>query len=162
MRSEPVLQQMLQIREGWPLSNKDLHKIAADRNGKAVFVDWFSVTSSFNQIEKLYMLVWRNGICKLIDLNTEMKYLRQAVTDFFNEKDVFLPDVKTTPLEDMDLENLVPKNIFAYDPQPVENCKELIKPLFDAPLIEDEDLLVLSVTESFQNFPLHAIEDGEN
>ena len=95
---------MLRIREGRPLSNKDLHNIAADRNGKAVFVDWFSVVSSFNQIEKVYMLVWRNGICKLIDLDTEMKSPRQAGADFFNDKDVYLPGVDMTPLKDMDLE----------------------------------------------------------
>jgi CHAT domain-containing protein len=164
MRCEPLLRQMLRIREGWPFSNKDLHKIATDRNGKAVFIDWFSVTSSFNQIEKLYMLVWRNGICKLIDLNTEMKSPRQAVTNFFNDKDkdIYLPGVRMTPLKDMDLENLVPKNVFADKPRPVKNCMELIKPLFDDPLMEDEDLLVLSVTEGFQNFPLHAVEDGKN
>jgi len=28
-------------------------------------------------------------------------------------------------------------------------------------MVEDEDLLVFSVTEGFENFPLHAIEDGE-
>jgi hypothetical protein len=43
----------------------------------------------------------------------------------------------------------------------VETCIELVRPLFDGPLIEAEDLLVLSVTEGFHNFPLHAIEDEE-
>lgn len=162
MRSEPLLRQMLRIREGRPLSNKDLYRISADRNGKVVFVDWFSVTSLFNQIEKLYMLVWRNGICKLVDLKTEMESPRQAGTDIFNDKDFYLPGVDMTPLEDMGLENLVPENLFAGEPQPVENRMELVKPLFDGPIIEDEDLIVFNVTEGFQNFPLHAIEVDNN
>lgn len=162
MRSEPLLYQMLRIREGWPLSNEDLHKIAEGRKGKAVFVDWFTATSSFNQTEKVYMLVWRNGVCKLVDLATEVKSCRQDISDFFNNKELYLPDVDLTNLANMDLEHLVPKSVFGDDPQPVENCMELIQPLFDDSLVEDEDLLVLSVTEGFQNFPLHAIEDGKN
>jgi hypothetical protein len=39
MRKEPILEKMLKIREGRPVSNQDLQKIAATRNGKVVFVD---------------------------------------------------------------------------------------------------------------------------
>lgn len=162
MQSEPVLQRMLRIREGWPLSSQDLHKIAASRKGKVAFVDWFRV-SSLNQIEKLYMLIWRNGVCKLIDLNMEFKGAQKAIKDFFRDKDVYLPDVEPTPLKDMDLDRLIPKKVQVLDddPQRVDLCMGLVRPLFDDALVEAEDLLVLSVTEGFNNFPLHAIEDSE-
>ena len=62
----------------------------------------------------------------------------------------------------MDLENLTPRNNLILDHQPVENCIELVEPLFDNTLVENEDLLVLCVTEGFQNFPLHAIETDVN
>jgi hypothetical protein len=104
MREELVLQRMLRIREGWPLSSDDLHKIAVGRNGKVAFVDWFRVTSSFNQTEKTYMIIWRNGVCKLIDLKTEFKKPWQEITAFFGwkNKDVYLPDVDRTRLGKMD------------------------------------------------------------
>lgn len=164
MRSEPLLQEMLRIREGRPLSNDDLHKIAAGRDGKAVFVDWFSTTNSVDMKKKVYMIVWRNGDCKLIDLNIELKKPRRAINQFFDNKNDFLPDIRLTPLEDMDLENMIPNrsNIEVKNqPVPVRNCMDLIRPLFDRSLVEAEDLLVLSVTEGFNNFPFHAIEDGK-
>ncbi|PMD12839.1 hypothetical protein NA56DRAFT_756272 [Hyaloscypha hepaticicola] len=161
MRSEPLLQEMLRIREGRPLSNDDLHKIAAGRNGKAVFVDWFSTTNSVDMKEKVYMIVWRNGDCKLIDLNTELEMPRRAINQFFNCKNTHLPDIRLTPLEAMD-ENMIPnRSNIEVDNQPVVDCMDLIRPLFDSSLVEPEDLLVLSVTEGFNNFPLHAIDDGE-
>ncbi|KAE9371934.1 hypothetical protein N431DRAFT_411061 [Stipitochalara longipes BDJ] len=47
--------------------------------------------------------------------------------------------------------------------KPVLNCFELVKPLFEEPMVEPGDLLVLSLTEGFHNFPLHAIqEESEN
>jgi CHAT domain-containing protein len=162
MRHDPLLQHMLRIREGRPLSNKDLHAISADRNRKAVFVDWFSVKIPFSNDEKLYMLVWRNGICKLIDLNTRKKNIRRVISEFFNDKDVHLPDVvRTASQKDMDLENPVPITIPTDELVPVLDCLELVQPLFDDPMIEDEDLMVFSVTEGFENFPLHAIEDDD-
>jgi hypothetical protein len=165
MREQPVLQRMLRIREGWPLSSEDLHKIAAARNGKVAFVDWFRVTSSFNQSDKVYMIIWRNGVCKLIDLKTELKKQGQEIAAFlaWENRDVYLPDVYRTRLEKMDWERFVPQNVNVDedDVRPVESCFELVRPLFDDPLIEAEDLLVLSVTEGFRNFPLHAVEDDE-
>jgi CHAT domain-containing protein len=44
----------------------------------------------------------------------------------------------------------------------VLNCFELVKPLFEDPLVEAEDLLVLSLTEGFHNFPLHAVQEDED
>jgi hypothetical protein len=166
MREQPVLLRMLRIREGWPLSVEDLHKISAARNGKVAFVDWFRITSSFNRIDKIYMIIWRNGVCKLVDLKKEFKEQGQEIATFFDgkNKDVYLPDVDRTRLEKMDWERFVPKNvnIDEDDVRPVESCIELVRPLLDDPLVEAEDLLVLSVTEGLHNFPLHAVEgDGK-
>ncbi len=109
------------------------------------------------------MIIWHNGVCKLIDLKTEFKKPWQEIMTFFDtkNKDVYLPDVDRTRLEKMHWERFIPKNvdIDEDDVRPVENCIELVRPLFDDPLIEAEDLQVLSVTEGFHNFPLHAIED---
>jgi hypothetical protein len=56
MRREPVLERMPRIREGRPVSNQDFHKIAAFRQGKVVFVDWFIITF-IDRIQRLYMLL---------------------------------------------------------------------------------------------------------
>jgi hypothetical protein len=166
MRREPVLERMFRIREGRPVSDHDLHKIAATRQGKVVFVDWFTITSFVGKARRrVYMLLWRNGICKGIDLGTEHGLLRAGVKKFFDVKDVYLPDVLPTPLEQMDLEEMAPsaeKTIREDDLKPILNCFELIKPLFDDPLVEPGDLLVLSLTEGFHNFPLHAIQEYED
>ncbi|CZR67371.1 uncharacterized protein PAC_17270 [Phialocephala subalpina] len=161
MRHEPVLERMLRIREGRPVSNQDLHKIAASRQGKVVFVDWFTITL-VDHIPRIYMLLWRNGVCKGIDLQTKYRAQLAAVEDFFADKDLFLPDVLPTAFKDMDLEKLAPKADKPEDDlRPVVNCFELVKPLFEDPLIEPGDLLVLSLTEGFHNFPLHAIQEDK-
>jgi hypothetical protein len=165
MRREPVLERMLRIREGRPVSDHDLHKISATRQGKVVFVDWFTITSFVGKVRRVYMLLWRNGICKAIDLGTEHGLQRAAVKKFFDVKDVYLPDVLPTPLEQMDLEEMAPtteKAICDDDLKPVLNCFELVKPLFNDTLVEPGDLLVLSLTEGFHNFPLHAIQEYED
>lgn len=161
MRREPVLERMLRIREGRPVSNQDLHKIAASRQGKVVFVDWFTVRF-VDHTPRLCMLLWRNGICKGINLETKHRTQLAAVEDFFADKDLFLPDVLPTPLKDMNLEKLAPKADKPEDDlRPIVNCFELVKPLFEDPLIEPGDLLVLSLTEGFHNFPLHAIQEDK-
>jgi len=164
MRCEPVLERMLRIREGRPVSNQDLHKIAATRQGKVVFVDWFTITT-VDHVSRVYMLLWRNGICKRIDLGTEHSFQRAAVKKFFDVKDVYLPDILPTPLEEMNLHEMAPAAEKVFDDgvlKPVLNCFELVKPLFEDPLVEAEDLLVLSLTEGFHNFPLHAVQEDED
>lgn len=159
MTSMPLLQQMLRVREGWPLSENDLHEIAGRRNGKVVFVDWFSTMSLFNTDEKIYMIVWRDGKSELIDLRTTLHDVAKSVHSFFANPDVFLPEVDITLEKDMDMEDMVPKNR-SSDPdeeRKIWNCANLIKPLLDRRLVEPEDLLVFSTTEGFNNFPLHAI-----
>jgi CHAT domain-containing protein len=163
MRREPVLERMFRIREGRPVSNQDLHKIAATRQGKVVFVDWFTITTFPRNVPRMYMLLWRNGVCKGIDLGTEHRVQHAAVKEFFDNKDLYLPDVDTTPLKEMNLEDLTPGTEKAIDDElrPVVNCLQLVRPLFDDPLVEPGDLLVLSLTEGFHNFPLHAIQDED-
>jgi CHAT domain-containing protein len=160
MRREPVLERLFGLREGRPVSNQDLHKIAATRKGKVVFVDWLTITSSIDHIPRLYMLLWRNGDCKEIDLGTDHRVQCAAVKEFFQDKSLYLPDVEPTPLEYMNLDHLAPKTEKPTNKlRPVLNCFKLVKPLFDNPLVEPGDLLVLSPTEGFHNFPLHAIQD---
>jgi CHAT domain-containing protein len=163
MRREPVLERMFRIREGRPVSNQDLHKVAATRQGKVVFVDWFTITSSIDHVPRLYMLLWRNGICKGIDLKTEHGTQIEAAKQFFEDKDVYLPDVDPTPLKEMNLEEMAPREEKSIEDElkPVLNCFELVKPLFNDPLIKPGDMLVLSLTEGFHNFPLHAIQEDE-
>jgi CHAT domain-containing protein len=165
MRCEPALERMLRIREGRPISDQDLHKIAATRQGKVVFVDWFTITSIVGHVSKVYMLLWRNGVCKRIDLETEHSSQRAAVEKFFDVKDMYLPDVLPTPLGEMNLHEMAPAAEKEFDDgelKPVLNCFELVQPLFKDPLVEAGDLLVLSLTEGFHNFPLHAIQEDED
>ena len=165
MRQEPVLERMLRIREGRPVSDQDLHKIAATRGGKVAFIDWITITNFQHKVTRVYMLIWRNGICKGVDLGTEHGFQQASVKEFFDVKDVYLPDVSPTPLDEMNLEEMAPtaaKEIADDDLKPVLSCFELVKPLFNDSLVEKGDLLVLSLTEGFHNFPLHAIQEDED
>ncbi|KAI9769746.1 MAG: hypothetical protein M1839_003592 [Geoglossum umbratile] len=159
MRSEPVLRRMLDLREGRPLSDHDLKRIAASRGGKVAFVDWFRVSSQFELGERLHMLIWRDGVCKLIDLQTEAKKAQRDIRNFFGDPDIYLPPPERTRFGGLDLETLLSRGI-VYDGEikNVDICMELIKPLFDDSLIQPEDLLVLCTTEGIHHFPLHAVE----
>ncbi|KAK2593625.1 hypothetical protein QQS21_008673 [Conoideocrella luteorostrata] len=164
MKNVPLLQQLLKVREGWPLSQNDLQKMDNRRNSKVVFVDWFSTISLFNTAEKIYMILWRNGTFSLVDLHTTLNDIADPIRQFFENPDEFLPEVEPTPIKAMDLKNMVPKNRTSdlAEHRKLRSCSKLIEPLLDSTLVKPEDLLVFSVTEGFNNFPLHAINHDDH
>lgn len=140
MRQLPVLRRYLDIREGNPLTEQDLQKLSASRNGKVVFVDWFRVTESFEDKEMLHMLIVRNNVYRLVDLKANAAGDLGVTGDIkkffktFHGKRMWGPD----------------KNL--------QLCQNLIRPLFEQDIVEPGDLLVFCQTEGLYQFPFHAVD----
>lgn len=165
MNKEPLLHELLRVREGRPLHHDDLHEIALGRDGKIVFVDWFTNMSLLGAEEDIHMVLWRDGTFELVDLGTTLSEAQKSIRPLVENRGKFLASLKVTPEEKMDKENMVPINKFSKTAEfrPIKNGQKLVKPLFRREFVEPGDLLVLSVTEGFDDYPLHAIElDGRS
>lgn len=166
MIKEPSLHELLRVREGRPLHHDDMREMAAKRNGKVVFVDWFSSMSLLKAQEDLHMMMWRDGTFKLVDLGISLSMAKKSIEPLLGQGEELLASLEVTPPEQMDIENMVPTvKIFntkddakAKGFKPITNGLKLVAPLFNHELVEPGDLLVFSATEGFDDYPLHAIE----
>jgi CHAT domain-containing protein len=144
MKQYPPLRELINLREGTPIQLGDLEEITEGLNVPAVFVDWIYVPSMIGGGSQLLLLTARAGETPTVDvLSTN---IREAAA--WADKYLATPG----PGEISELLHGHSKETFN------KVCGSLVAPL--ASRTKEDELLVLSPTDFFYRFPLHALTVG--
>ncbi|KAJ4288968.1 hypothetical protein N0V90_011310 [Kalmusia sp. IMI 367209] len=144
MKEYPLLRQLIELREGTPLSLDGLENITNHLEDDVILVDWFYLDPLFDH-GKLFLLTARKGQAPTVD---EIRIDVQAVEDW--KKDHLNASSWFKDKRAPKLASSVARASFN------DICGAIIKPLEER--TKEGDVLVLCPTEFLNGMPLHALE----
>ncbi|KAF1957694.1 hypothetical protein CC80DRAFT_469598 [Byssothecium circinans] len=147
MKEYPLLRQLIELREGTPLSLDGLENIANQLEDDIVLVDWFYVDPFFDR-GKLLLLTARKGEIPTVDeIQVDVEAVEKWKKDHLNTSS-WLQGTQVPKLA-----SKVARATFN------ETCGAIIEPLERR--TKEKDVLVLCPTGFLNGMPLHALNIDE-
>ncbi|KAF2450170.1 hypothetical protein P171DRAFT_468581 [Karstenula rhodostoma CBS 690.94] len=147
MKDHPLLRQLIELREGTPLSLDSLENLTSQLEDDVVLVDWFYLDPFFDR-GKLLLLTVRKGQTPTVD---ELAVDVHAIEQWKKEH---LTASEWPKGMDPKIGSKLARKTFN------EICGAVIQPL--AKRTNPDDILVLCPTDFLNGMPLHALDiDGE-